>query len=54
MTEEINEGDWISYPEGEGQVIGVDEDGYGVRQTSENWCSRLSPRLSQRSREDTR
>jgi hypothetical protein len=28
---EIKEGDWISYPEGEGQVIGVDEDGYGVR-----------------------
>lgn len=31
MAEEIKEGDWISYPEGEGQVIGVDEDGYGVR-----------------------
>jgi hypothetical protein len=31
MAEEINEGDWISYPEGEGKVVGVSEDGYGVR-----------------------
>jgi hypothetical protein len=31
MAEEITEGDWISSPEGEGQVIGLDEDGYGIR-----------------------
>ena len=31
MAEEIKEGDWISYPDGEGVVIGVNDDGYGVR-----------------------
>lgn len=31
MAEEVTEGDWISYPEGEGKVVGVDDDGYGVR-----------------------
>lgn len=31
MAEEIKEGDWISYPEGEGKVVGVDYDGYGVQ-----------------------
>ncbi len=31
MAEEIKEGDWISYPEGEGKVVGVDGDGYFVR-----------------------
>jgi hypothetical protein len=33
MTEDIREGDWISYPEGEGKVVGVDDDGYGIRPT---------------------
>ena len=31
MAEEIREGDWISYPGGEGQVTGVLDDSYGVR-----------------------
>ena len=31
MAEEIKKGDWVSYPEGEGKVVGVDDDGYDVR-----------------------
>lgn len=31
MAEEIRQGDWVRHPDGEGEVVGVDDDGYLVR-----------------------
>lgn len=31
MAEEIKEGDWISHPDGEGQIVSVSEEDYTVR-----------------------
>ncbi|TCJ15154.1 hypothetical protein E0L93_13455 [Rubrobacter taiwanensis] len=31
MAEKIKKGDWIRYPDGEGKIIGVIDEGYFVR-----------------------
>ena len=31
MAEDIKQGDWVRHPDGEGEVVGVDDEGYFVR-----------------------